>query len=105
MYEKKHSKHVDLTDLNLSKSFIIDGNNTIPYTSSETYNAGDYRVFYLNKQVYKIVNPIPFTAGILASFQDNISFTKNGQKLAYSKGKYVRDLNIPKQIIAKEQNK
>ena len=105
VYEKKHSKHVDFTDLNLIKSFIIDGKNTIPYTSSETYNVGDYRVFYLNKQVYKIVNLIPFTAGILTSFQDNIFFTKNGQKLAYSKGKYIRDTNIAKQIIAKEKIK
>jgi hypothetical protein len=100
-WAKKYNSGNDFTYLPFNKSFYVNGETRIPFIWTGAENPGDYQLFYWNKQVYKIVLAERNGLGCLSLFVDqNIFFTKNGQRLEL--GKYIRNTDIARQIIAKE---
>ena len=100
-WAKQYNSGKDFTYLGFNKSFYVNGETIIPFIWTGAENPGDYQLFYLNKQVYKIVLAERNGLGCLSLFVDqNLYFVKNGQKVDL--GKYIKNTDIARQIIAKQ---
>jgi len=99
---KQYENSNDFRYFFLVKSFYVNDEKTIiPFIWTGAENSGDYQMFYLNKQVYKIILADVNGLGCLSEFVDqNMFFTKNGQRIKL--GKYTENINVIKQTAAKE---
>lgn len=101
-WAKEYNRGKDFSYLPFNKSFYVNNKTVIPFIWTGAENKGDYQLFYLNRQVYKIVlfkenNGM----GSLSSFvEQNMYFTKNAKKIPL--GKYIVNTDTVNQIIAKE---
>ena len=100
-WAKQFHSGKDFTYLSFDKSFYVNDQTTIPFIWSGAERPGDYQIFFLNKQVYKIILVESNGFGCLSSLVDqNIYFTNNGQRIKL--GKYIKNTDKARQIIAKE---
>jgi hypothetical protein len=99
-WAQQYNSGKDFTHLGFTKSFYVNGETTIPFIWTGAENPGDYQLFYLNKQVYKIAIAERNGLGCLSLFvEQNMYFTKSGQRIDL--GQYIKNTDIVRQIIAK----
>jgi len=79
------------------KSFYVNGSMITPSISTFGERIGDYKLFYFDNSVYKIVLRKSEGFGCLSSFIDeNMYFTKDGKQI--NLGKYIENVEFAKRI-------
>ena len=84
-----------------NKSFFVSDTTYIPFIWTGAENPGDYQLFYINGQVYKIVLAERKKGGFgsLSSFVDqNVYFLSGDKILKFDK--YIKNVDQVKQILA-----
>jgi hypothetical protein len=98
-WAKQYNTGNDFSYLPFDKSFYVNDKVAIPFIWSGAEREGDYQLFYLNNQVYKIIGGDCMGMGCLSLFvRQNTYFAKNGQRIDL--GKYVRNIDTLKTILA-----
>jgi len=99
-FANKYSKgNPDFSYLPFNKSFYITDSTIIPFIWSGAERVGDYQIFYVNKQVYKIELIESYGMGNLSSFvRQNMYFINENGTL--NLGNYIKNIDKVKAILA-----
>jgi hypothetical protein len=98
-WAKKYKSSNDFSNLLYNKSFFLKDSVAIPYIRTMGENPGDYQLFYVNKQVYKIELLERKGLGSLSTFVfHNTYFTKDNKRLDL--GQYIKNIDKVREILA-----
>ncbi len=101
LWAKKYGGGNDFTNLVYLKSFFVNDSVVIPSIRTIGENPGDYQLYYIENQVYKIELAERHGSGCLSSFaHENMYFTKGDQRIEL--GNYIKNIDKAREIIARE---
>lgn len=99
-WAKKYNSGSDFSLLPFYKSFFLKDSIATPFIWTGAENPGDYKLFYIDKQVYKIELLSRYGYGNLSSFVgQHMYFIKDNKQLDL--GNYIKNIDKAKEILSK----
>ncbi len=96
-WAKKYNSGSDFSKLPFRKSFFVNKEQIVPFIKTDGENPGDYQLFYLGSEVYKIELLERNGLGCLSAFvKHNMYFTQNKKQIEL--GEYITNINSCKEI-------
>lgn len=100
-WAEKYNSGNDFSALPFYKSFFLKDSVATPFIWTGAENPGDYKLFYVNKQVYKIQLLERNGLGCLSSFvAQNMYFSKGNQRL--NLGEYQKNTDKIRDILSRK---